>query len=69
MAIVEDISRLESFLHSLSTEKVYLRSALSSGALISCLPVYTYGQRSSVRPAGDDGYSREALEFYFGAFL
>ncbi|MGF9911533.1 hypothetical protein ABEX47_22000 [Paenibacillus ehimensis] len=38
------------FLHSLSTKKVYLRSALSSWALTSRLPLHTYGQRSVVRP-------------------
>jgi hypothetical protein len=38
------------FLHSLSTKKVYLRSALSSWALTSGLPVHTYEQRRSVRP-------------------
>jgi hypothetical protein len=37
------------FLHSLSTKKVHLRSALSSWALTSGLPLHTYGQRSSVR--------------------
>ncbi|WP_019913581.1 hypothetical protein [Paenibacillus sp. HW567] len=42
------------FLHSLSTKKVHLRSALSSWALTSSLPVHTYEQRSSVRP----NYSR-----------
>lgn len=38
------------FLHSLSTKKVHLRSALSSWALTSRLPVHTYEQRSVVRP-------------------
>ncbi|WP_438496806.1 hypothetical protein [Paenibacillus sp. IHBB 3054] len=38
------------FMHSLSTKKVYWRSALSSWALTSGLPVHTYEQRSSVRP-------------------
>ncbi|WP_088832258.1 hypothetical protein [Paenibacillus tyrfis] len=38
------------FLHSLSTKKVYLRSALSSWALTSQMPRHTYGQRSVVRP-------------------
>lgn len=38
------------FLHSLSTKKVYLRSALSSWALTSGLPPHTYGQRSVVLP-------------------
>lgn len=38
------------FLHSLSAGKVHLRSALSSWALTSALPVHTYEQRSSVRP-------------------
>lgn len=42
------------FLHSLSTKKVHLRSALSSWALTSQLPLHTYGQRSVVRP----NYSR-----------
>lgn len=42
------------FLHSLSTKKVHLRSALSSWALTSRLPLHTYGQRSVVRP----NYSR-----------
>ncbi|WP_150274864.1 hypothetical protein [Paenibacillus tepidiphilus] len=38
------------FLHSLSTKKVHLRSALSSWALTSGLPEHTYGERSVVRP-------------------
>jgi hypothetical protein len=38
------------FLHSLSTKKVHLRSALSSWALTSALPVHNYEQRSVVRP-------------------
>lgn len=50
------------FLHSLSTKKVYLRSALSSWALTSDLPVHTYEQRSSVRPnyssCGDCNFHR-----------
>ncbi|WP_314588335.1 hypothetical protein [Paenibacillus terrigena] len=50
------------FLHSLSTKKVYLRSALSSWALTSCLPLHTYGQRSSggqiTAVAGDCNFHR-----------
>lgn len=38
------------FLHSLSTKKVHLRSALSSWALTSRLPLHTYEERSVVRP-------------------
>ena len=37
------------FLHSLSTKKVYLRSALSSWALTSELPVHSFGERSVIR--------------------
>lgn len=37
------------FLHSLSTKKVHLRSALSSWALTAGLPLHTYGERSAVR--------------------
>ncbi|UQZ34841.1 hypothetical protein C2I18_15670 [Paenibacillus sp. PK3_47] len=39
------------FLHSLSTKKVHLRSALSSWALTSRLPLHTYEERSVVRPS------------------
>lgn len=50
------------FLHSLSTKKVHLRSALSSWALTSRLPVHTYEQRSSVQPnyssCGDCNFHR-----------
>ncbi|CAH1222897.1 hypothetical protein PAECIP111892_05232 [Paenibacillus auburnensis] len=50
------------FLHSLSTKKVHLRSALSSWALTSGLPVHSYEQRSSVRPnyssCGDCNFHR-----------
>lgn len=35
------------FLHSLSTRKVYLRSALSSFALTRDLPVHTFGERKA----------------------
>jgi hypothetical protein len=38
------------FLHSLSTRKVHLRSALSSWALTASLPLNTYEERSVVRP-------------------
>lgn len=38
------------FMHSLSTKKVHLRSALSSWALTSGLSMHTFEQRSSVRP-------------------
>ncbi|MWV43135.1 hypothetical protein GRF59_05785 [Paenibacillus sp. HJL G12] len=41
------------FLHSLSTRKVYLRSALSSWALTQALPLHTYNQQ----PAEQAGYS------------
>lgn len=41
---------VRAFLHSLSTRKVYLRSALSSYALTFQLPIHTYGQRT-VAPA------------------
>lgn len=54
------------FLHSLSTKKVYLRSALSSWALTSGLPLHTYGQRSSVRTnyssCGDCNFHRLVSE-------
>ncbi|WNS41505.1 hypothetical protein [Paenibacillus sp. MMS20-IR301] len=50
------------FLHSLSTKKVHLRSALSSWALTSSVPVHTYEQRSVVRPnyssCGDCNFHR-----------
>lgn len=36
------------FLHSLSTKKVYLRSALSSWALTSQLPLHTYEERRAL---------------------
>ncbi|MNB81976.1 hypothetical protein D3C75_287750 [compost metagenome] len=39
------------FLHSLSTKKVHLRSALSSWALTSRLPMHTYEERGAVRPS------------------
>lgn len=38
------------FLHSLSTKKTYLRSALSSWALTSRLPLHSYGERSVILP-------------------
>jgi hypothetical protein len=38
------------FLHSLSTKKVHLRSALSSWALTAGLPLHTYGERPVVLP-------------------
>ncbi|WP_068505465.1 hypothetical protein [Paenibacillus kribbensis] len=38
------------FLHSLSTRKVHLRSALSSWALTASLPLHTYEERSVVLP-------------------
>lgn len=38
------------FLHSLSTKKVHLRSALSSWALTSSLPFHTYEERPVVLP-------------------
>lgn len=44
---------VRAFLHSLSTRKVYLRSALSSFALTRDLPIHTYAQR----PAEQPGYS------------
>ncbi|WP_217556463.1 hypothetical protein [Paenibacillus sp. GbtcB18] len=48
------------FLHSLSTKKVHLRSALSSWALTAEMPHHTYGERSAVRPnyssCGDCNY-------------
>ncbi|WP_411350325.1 hypothetical protein [Paenibacillus sp. WLX2291] len=40
----------EAFLHSLSTRKTHLRSALSSWALTVNLPLHTYEQRKSVHP-------------------
>lgn len=36
---------VKAFLHSLSTRKVYLRSALSSWALTAQLPIHTYHER------------------------
>ncbi|MCL6603185.1 MAG: hypothetical protein K6T94_09950 [Paenibacillus sp.] len=42
------------FLHSLSTKKVYLRSALSSWALTTKVPLHSYGERSVILP----NYSR-----------
>lgn len=39
------------FLHSLSTRKVYLRSALSSWALTAELPLHTYGEQHVVHPS------------------
>ncbi len=44
---------VRTFLHSLSTRKVYLRSALSTYALTRDLPIHTYAQR----PAEQPGYS------------
>ncbi|WP_046213525.1 hypothetical protein [Paenibacillus wulumuqiensis] len=38
----------EAFLHSLSTRKIHLRSALSSWALTAELPLHTYEQRRAV---------------------
>jgi len=38
----------EAFLHSLSTRRIHLRSALSSWALTAELPLHTYEQRQSV---------------------
>ena len=50
------------FLHSLSTKKVYLRSALSSWALTTGLPVHSYGERSVIRAnysnCGDCNFNR-----------
>ncbi|MGC5774629.1 hypothetical protein [Paenibacillus pabuli] len=39
---------VSAFLHSLSTKKVYLRSALSSWALTSQLPLHTYEERRAL---------------------
>ncbi len=39
---------VKAFLHSLSTRKVYLRSALSSWALTAQLPIHTYHERPEV---------------------
>ncbi|WP_366292604.1 hypothetical protein [Paenibacillus sp. AN1007] len=39
---------ITAFLHSLSTKKVYLRSALSSWALTRKLPLHTYGERPAL---------------------
>ena len=39
---------VSAFLHSLSTKKVYLRSALSSWALTATLPLHTYEERRAV---------------------
>ncbi|WP_410768863.1 hypothetical protein [Fontibacillus sp. BL9] len=44
---------VRAFLHSLSTRKVHLRSALSSFALTRDLPLHTYAQQ----PAEQPGYS------------
>jgi len=39
---------ITAFLHSLSTKKVYLRSALSSWALTRNMPLHTYGERPAL---------------------
>jgi hypothetical protein len=39
---------VSAFLHSLSTKKAYLRSALSSWALTSQLPLHTYEERRAL---------------------
>ncbi|MFM9279699.1 hypothetical protein [Paenibacillus jiagnxiensis] len=44
---------VSAFMHSLSTRKVHLRSALSSWALTHDLPLHTYQQRGAIQP----GYS------------
>ena len=53
---------VSAFLHSLSTKKVYLRSALSSWALTSRLPLHTYAERPALRAntsaCGDCNYLR-----------
>jgi hypothetical protein len=50
------------FLHSLSTKKVYLRSALSSWALTAQLPLHKYEERRAVQvntsSCGDCNYHR-----------
>lgn len=53
---------VSAFVHSLSTKKVYLRSALSSWALTSQLPLHTYGERPALHAntssCGDCNYLR-----------
>ncbi|WP_339275132.1 hypothetical protein MKY59_29540 [Paenibacillus sp. FSL W8-0426] len=50
------------FLHSLSTRKVHLRSALSSWALTAPLPLHTYGERPALHAnssaCGDCNFQR-----------
>lgn len=41
---------ISAFLHSLSTKKAYLRSALSSWALTSNMPLHTYAERPALHP-------------------